>query len=81
MARTTRRVTQSYDANADDELSLKVGQMITVLSVEDNGWAEGILENQWVGWFPIECAVEDDSEPPNVSSSLIIFNRMHLKRD
>jgi hypothetical protein len=66
MIRSVKRATQSYEADADDELSLKIGQFITVIAIEDNGWAEGILEDQWVGWFPIDFAVEDESELPNV---------------
>jgi hypothetical protein len=66
MTRETRRCIQSYDAVADDELSLKPGQIITIIAIEDNGWAEGVLDNQWVGWFPIDCVVEDDSTPSTV---------------
>ena len=75
MTKGTRRCIQCFDAEADDELSLKTGQIVTVISIEDNGWAEGILNNQWVGWFPIQCVVEDDSTPPTVN--IIINNRMH----
>ena len=67
MVRSVRQVIQNYDADADDELSIRVGQIITILAVEDNGWAEGILNNHWVGWFPIECTEMDESESPNVN--------------
>lgn len=69
------RVIQCYDAEADDELSLKIDQTITVLSIEENGWAEGILDNQWVGWFPIECAVADNSQLPMVTIVLNLIDK------
>lgn len=76
MTKGVWRVVQSYNAEADDELSLKIDQLITVLSIEENGWAEGILENQWVGWFPIECAAPDNSQLHMVYIVLCLIIRM-----
>ena len=41
----------NYDAQDDDELSLKVGDIISVLSEEEEGWWKGQLADK-TGFFP-----------------------------
>ncbi len=44
-------VTFDYDAQLDDELTLRVGQVLRNVRVVDEGWAEGELFGK-VGIFP-----------------------------
>ena len=44
-------VTFDYDAQLDDELTLRVGQVLKNVRVVDEGWAEGELFGK-VGMFP-----------------------------
>ena len=46
-----RQALHDYDAENDDELSIKDGDVITVLTQEDEGWWEGELNGK-KGWFP-----------------------------
>lgn len=40
-----------YDANEDDELSLKKGDVITNVSLYEDGWMKGVLNGK-EGVFP-----------------------------
>ncbi|CAN6487016.1 unnamed protein product [Victoria cruziana] len=42
---------QSFDAEAEDELSLSVGDYVVVRQVAPNGWSEGECKGK-AGWFP-----------------------------
>ena len=59
------RVTFDYDAQDDDELSLKVGDIISVLREEEKGWWEGQLADK-TGFFPsnfVQLIYEEDPVP------------------
>ena len=45
------KVTFDYEAENDDELSLKEGEIVEVLSQEEEGWWKGSLNGK-VGVFP-----------------------------
>ncbi|KAJ3276405.1 hypothetical protein HDV01_005028 [Terramyces sp. JEL0728] len=48
-------VTQDYTAVKDDELTIKIGQSIHVLSVFADGWGQGVLDSGETGIFPVVC--------------------------
>ncbi|KAJ3318690.1 hypothetical protein HDV06_004103 [Boothiomyces sp. JEL0866] len=48
-------VTQDYTAMKDDELTIKIGQSIHVLSVFADGWGQGVLDDGQSGMFPVVC--------------------------
>ena len=48
---TEALVTFAYEAQQDDELTLKVGQVLKNVRVVDEGWAQGELNGK-VGMFP-----------------------------
>ncbi|KAJ3313866.1 hypothetical protein HDV04_001427 [Boothiomyces sp. JEL0838] len=48
-------VTQDYTAVKDDELTIKIGQSIHVLSVFADGWGQGVLDSGESGMFPVVC--------------------------
>ena len=61
-------VTFDYDAQRDDELTLRVGQVLKNVHVVWEGWAEGELLGK-VGMFPanfvkMRSASPDDRLPP-----------------
>ena len=45
------KVTFDYNAANEDELDLKVGQLIRVSTKENGGWWQGELDGK-TGWFP-----------------------------
>ena len=45
------KVIFGHDAESDDELSLKEGELVEVLDQEDDGWWKGLLNGK-VGLFP-----------------------------
>lgn len=53
------KVMHSFDAQADGELSLEVGDYVVVRQVAPNGWSEGEC-NGTSGWFPSAYAVKSD---------------------
>ena len=74
-------VTFDYDAQLDDELTLRVGQVLRNVRVVDEGWAEGELLGK-VGMFPsyfvemrkaspedrpLASLPNEDSSPPPVA--------------
>ena len=74
-------VTFDYDAQQDDELTLRVGQVLRNVCVVEEGWAEGELFGK-VGMFPdnfvemrnaspedrpLASLPNEDSSPPPVS--------------
>ena len=74
-------VTFDYDAQLDDELTLRVGQVLRNVCVADEGWAEGELFGK-VGMFPdnfvemrkaspedrpLASLPNEDSSPPPVA--------------
>ena len=60
-------VTFDYDAQEDDELTLRVGQVLWHVRVMEEGWAEGDLFGE-VGMFPTNFVemrevLSEDSRP------------------
>lgn len=53
------KVMHSFDAQADGELSLEVGDYVVVRQVAPNGWSEGECNGK-SGWFPSAYAVMSD---------------------
>ncbi|XP_027775058.1 SH3 domain-containing protein 1-like isoform X2 [Solanum pennellii] len=53
------KVMHSFDAQADGELSLEVGDYVVVRQVAPNGWSEGECNGK-SGWFPSAYAVISD---------------------
>ncbi|KAJ1539501.1 hypothetical protein HK405_012856, partial [Cladochytrium tenue] len=64
------RAVFDYDGQMDDELSFRVGQIITVTALFDDGWGHGMLDGLR-GAFPLSCVVpvEDESEANAAASS------------
>lgn len=71
------KVLFDYDAEQDDELNLKVGDVVTNVSIQDGGWWEGELRGKR-GMFPENFVeriqnVKDDAppvpQPPTAESS------------
>ena len=63
-------VTFDYNAQQDDELTLRVGQVVKNVHVVEEGWAEGELLGK-VGMFPanfveMRRTSPDDIPPPPV---------------
>ncbi|XP_055820814.1 SH3 domain-containing protein 1-like [Solanum dulcamara] len=56
------KVMHSFDAQADGELSLEVGNYVVVRQVAPNGWSEGECYGK-SGWFPSAYAVKSDKVP------------------
>lgn len=56
------KVMHSFDAQADGELSLEVGDYVVVRQVAPNGWSEGECNGK-SGWFPSAYAVKSDKVP------------------
>ena len=57
-------VTFDYDAQQDDELTLRVGQVLRNVRVVDEGWAEGELFGK-VGMFPDNFVKMRKASPEN----------------
>ena len=57
-------VTFDYDAQLDDELTLRVGQALRNVRVVDEGWAEGELLGK-VGMFPSNFVEMRKASPQN----------------
>jgi len=68
-----RKVAKQYNANADDELSLCPGQLIFVIAVDGNDWAEGVVDNHLAGWFPLTVTEIVDDIDDQISVSMIYF--------
>ncbi|KAK7905178.1 hypothetical protein WMY93_017785 [Mugilogobius chulae] len=66
-------VTKRYTAQANDELTFEVGDIISVIDMppkEDTGWWRGKHGFQ-VGFFPCDCVeLINDKIPPSVQSSV-----------
>jgi len=43
------RALYDFDATEDNELSFKVGDVLTILNQDDSGWWEAQLDDQQVG--------------------------------
>ena len=59
------KVTFSYMAENDDELSLEVGQEVLITNQEEEGWWEGVMNGR-KGVFPsnfVETVEEEPSGP------------------
>lgn len=56
------KVMHSFDAQADGELSLEVGDYVVVRQVAPNGWSEGECNGK-SGWFPSAYVVKSDKVP------------------
>ncbi len=50
-SRPQYRVLFDYDATNEDELTLKLGQLLRLVKKEEGGWWQGDLDGK-VGWFP-----------------------------
>lgn len=50
-SKDTAKALYSYTAQKDDELSFTVGDSITVLEMEEEGWWRGRVGSA-TGWFP-----------------------------
>ncbi|KJE90783.1 nck1 protein [Capsaspora owczarzaki ATCC 30864] len=68
------RVKFQYQATRDDELSLNKGEIVDVLTKEDDGWWQARVHGR-VGWFPSNYVAEETPEngpalpnlPPNMA--------------
>jgi len=61
------KVLHDYDAKNPDELSLKVGEIISGVNVaEEGGWWEGLHPSGVKGWFPDNFVekIPDKAKPP-----------------
>ncbi|XP_055612330.1 mitogen-activated protein kinase kinase kinase 11-like isoform X2 [Uranotaenia lowii] len=72
-----------YQAQGDDELSLRVGQIVYVLSVDssisgDEGWWTGKIGDR-VGIFPSNFVTNEDPTVLNVQPVEIKFGQLDLK--
>ncbi|XP_065042035.1 SH3 domain-containing protein 2-like isoform X2 [Musa acuminata AAA Group] len=56
------QVVHSFDAQADGELSLSVGDYVVVRQVAPNGWSEGECKEK-AGWFPSAYVERRDKAP------------------
>ncbi|THU48795.1 hypothetical protein C4D60_Mb06t02770 [Musa balbisiana] len=56
------QVIHSFDAQADGELSLSVGDYVVVRQVAANGWSEGECKEK-AGWFPSAYVERRDKAP------------------
>ncbi|XP_045607993.1 SH3 domain-containing kinase-binding protein 1 isoform X3 [Procambarus clarkii] len=78
------RVVFSYNPQHDDELTLCVGQTITILQEVEEGWWKGVLDGQ-VGMFPsnfVEDVAEEELTPKNTESDLEnINNQLNINGD
>ena len=70
-------VTFDYDAQHDDELTIRVGQVIKNVREVDEGWAEGELLGK-VGLFPDnfvemrKAVLEECPPPPETKEGLLL---------
>jgi hypothetical protein len=55
-------VIHPFDAQADGELSLSVGEYVVVRQVASNGWSEGECKGK-AGWFPSAYVERRDKAP------------------
>ncbi|CAL4930295.1 unnamed protein product [Urochloa decumbens] len=55
-------VIHPFDAQADGELSLSVGEYVVVRQVATNGWSEGECKGK-AGWFPSAYVEQRDKAP------------------
>jgi len=56
------QVIHPFDAQADGELSLSVGEYVVVRQVASNGWSEGECKGK-AGWFPSAYVERRDKAP------------------
>ena len=69
------KVVDDYDAEYDDEISLKIGELVEVLDQTDTDWWKGSLNGK-VGLFPsnyIQIAPPANQEPGELK-----LNIMHI---
>ena len=59
----------SYDAEKEDELNLKVDDIVDVVCQHENGWWEGLVKGH-IGLFPSNyvSALEDDENNMDVTN-------------
>eukprot|EP00002_Diphylleia_rotans_P032209 TRINITY_DN6746_c0_g1_i1.p1 TRINITY_DN6746_c0_g1~~TRINITY_DN6746_c0_g1_i1.p1 ORF type:complete len:1802 (-),score=377.38 TRINITY_DN6746_c0_g1_i1:222-5627(-) len=50
-----------YEQDGEDLLSLKAGELIIVIQVDDSGWCRGECNTE-VGWFPLEFVEPADED-------------------
>ncbi|KAJ3263952.1 hypothetical protein HDU77_009601 [Chytriomyces hyalinus] len=63
------KVLFQYEKDMDDELSLRPGEIVTVMNLFDDGWANGVIAGR-SGAFPLACVVPlGEAEPSIVSDS------------
>ncbi|EEC74924.1 hypothetical protein OsI_10872 [Oryza sativa Indica Group] len=55
-------VIHPFDAQADGELSISVGDYVVVRQVAPNGWSEGECKGK-AGWFPSAYVEQRDKAP------------------
>ncbi len=66
-----------YDAEQEDELSLTVGDIITILDMQDEGWWHGELNGKQ-GVFPENFVkLLEDRAPPTGLKSFIMLLTTH----
>ncbi|PKA45986.1 hypothetical protein AXF42_Ash019747 [Apostasia shenzhenica] len=63
-------VIHSFDAKADGELSLSVGDYVIVRQVAPNGWSEGECRGK-AGWFPSAYIEEREKAPASKVINLL----------
>ncbi|MQM15610.1 hypothetical protein Taro_048553 [Colocasia esculenta] len=57
-------VVHPFDAQADGELSLSIGDYVVIRQVSQNGWSEGECKGK-AGWFPSAYTEQRDKAPAN----------------
>ncbi|KAK6934844.1 SH3 domain [Dillenia turbinata] len=63
------RAIHPFDAQADGELSLEVGDYIVVRQVAPHGWTEGECKGK-TGWFPSAYVEREEKAPASNSNSM-----------
>ena len=57
---------KNFEGKTEDQLTLKVGDMVTVYECSDQGWCRGEV-NQKVGWFPMEVVGRTAAPPASAT--------------
>ena len=66
----------AYNANSDSELSINVGEIVTLISTDDDEWWEGEINGK-SGFFPklyVESIKEKDSNEPTRKHGFVVKN-------
>ena len=76
------RVLFDYTAEAENELDLSLGDIVTILQEDESGWSKGEIDGK-SGWFPssyYEPCVEETQHVPQANQQPQITTSERLKR-